>query len=217
MSGRANAALNLLHVGGAFVLQSATGFIIAQWPEARGTYPAEAHQTAMATTLVLQLAALAWFASCQRRLPAPAMARAASRSLAGRRMAGDSDTPYTTAAAAWTQHLDLVRKQAMSWRFAAVGSAMLCLGLTAALSTTINRPAVAVHILEVDRSAHVSADRVRSSVAALIDDPPALELARSAEGPLWRAPDLMRSVFVQPQPIVRPSPRTMASSVKAQR
>ena len=45
MSGRANAALNLLHVGAAFVLQSATGLIIEQWPEARGTYPAEAHQT----------------------------------------------------------------------------------------------------------------------------------------------------------------------------
>ena len=35
MSGRANAALNLLHVGGAFLLQSATGLIIEQWPEAR--------------------------------------------------------------------------------------------------------------------------------------------------------------------------------------
>ena len=65
MSGRANAALNLLHVGGAFVLQSATGLIIEQWPEARGTYPAEAHQVAMAATLALQLAALAWFA-CRR-------------------------------------------------------------------------------------------------------------------------------------------------------
>ena len=49
MSGRANAALNLLHVGAAFVLQSATGLIIEQWPEARGTYPAEAHQLAMGT------------------------------------------------------------------------------------------------------------------------------------------------------------------------
>ena len=33
VSGRANAALNLLHVGGAFVLQSATGLIIEQWPD----------------------------------------------------------------------------------------------------------------------------------------------------------------------------------------
>ena len=35
VSGRANAALNLLHVGGAFVLQSVSGLIIEQWPETR--------------------------------------------------------------------------------------------------------------------------------------------------------------------------------------
>jgi MFS family permease len=39
MSGRANAALNVLHVGGAFVLQSATGLIIELWPTTNGTYP----------------------------------------------------------------------------------------------------------------------------------------------------------------------------------
>ena len=81
MSGRANAALNLLHVGGAFVLQSATGLIIEQWPEARGSYPAEAHQLAMGASIVLQLVAFAWFALPPRRVPVPAMARAASRSL----------------------------------------------------------------------------------------------------------------------------------------
>ena len=153
MSGRANAALNLLHVGGAFVLQSATGLIIEQWPEARGTYPAEAHQLAMAATLVLQLAALAWFASPPRRLPAPAMARAASRSLSvSPRMAGDSDD---------TLHNELRWRGHSMWSssaskpraggFAAAASAMLCIGLAAALSMTISRPAVAVHIFEVDR------------------------------------------------------------------
>ena len=92
MSGRANAALNLLHVGGAFLLQSATGLIIEQWPEAGGTYPAEAHQLAMAAALVLQLVALAWFASPPRRVPAPVMGR--STSLIPPRhqlLAGDSD------------------------------------------------------------------------------------------------------------------------------
>ena len=52
-SGRANAALNLLHVGGAFVLQSASGLIIEQWPAASGHYPAEAHQTAMLLGLLI--------------------------------------------------------------------------------------------------------------------------------------------------------------------
>ena len=58
-SGRANAALNLLHVGGAFVLQAATGSILALWPQAQGSYPPEAHQAALGTMLVLQLAACA--------------------------------------------------------------------------------------------------------------------------------------------------------------
>jgi predicted MFS family arabinose efflux permease len=52
MSGRANAALNLLHVGIAFLLQTTMGLIIAQWPQSDGAYPADAHQTAMAIILV---------------------------------------------------------------------------------------------------------------------------------------------------------------------
>ena len=167
MSGRANAALNLLHVGAAFVLQSATGLIIEQWPEARGTYPAEAHQLAMGASVVLQLVAFAWFALPPRRLPVPAMARAASRSLsAAYARPATATTPYTMAALAWTQHVELARKQAAGWRSAAAASAVLCIGLAAALSMTISRPAVAVHIFEVDRLADVPASDGRSSVAA---------------------------------------------------
>jgi hypothetical protein len=66
-SGRANAALNLLHMGGTFVLQCATGFIIEQWPQTDGRYPVEAHQAALAIGLALQLAALFWFAAPRRR------------------------------------------------------------------------------------------------------------------------------------------------------
>jgi len=218
MSGRANAALNLLHVGGAFLLQSATGLIIEQWPEARGTYPAEAHELAMAATLVLQLAALAWFASSPRRLPAPAMTRAASRSLGvAHSRPATATSPYTRAALAWTQHAELVRNQAAGWRLAAAGSAILCIGLAAALSVTISRPAVAIHIFEVDRWAYVQAGSGRSGVAAQINDPAFLELVRSAEGPPWRASDLMRSAFVQPEPIVRPSEASPASNVRPRR
>jgi MFS family permease len=218
MSGRANAALNLLHVGGAFLLQSATGLIIEQWHEARGTYPAEAHHLAMAASLVLQLAALAWFASSPRRLPAPAMARAASRSLrVAHARPATATEPYTRAALAWTQHAELVRKQASGWRLAAAASAMLCIGLSAALSMTISRPAVAIHIFEVDQSAHIPADRCRSSIAGLIDGSSALDLARSAEGPPWRAPDLVRSAFARPDPIARPTLAAQTSNLKQQR
>jgi MFS family permease len=215
MSARANAALNLLHVGGAFVLQSATGLIIEQWPEALGTYPAEAHQLAMGAAVVLQLVAFAWFALPPRRLPAPAMVRATSRSLSAAH-AWPARPPYT-AALAWTRQAELVRKQVADWRLAAAASAMLCIGLAAALSTTVSRPAVAVHVFEVDRLVDIPANDGRSSVAALIDAPAALELARSALSPQERAPDLMRSALVRPNPILRPSPATLASSARTQR
>src|SRR5215471_13737600 len=57
MSGRANAALNLLHVGTAFILQTATGHGIAQWQQVNGAYPAEAHQAAMIGLLTTEAAA----------------------------------------------------------------------------------------------------------------------------------------------------------------
>jgi predicted MFS family arabinose efflux permease len=47
VSGRANAALNLLHVSAAFVLQSARGIIIAQWPQTNGGYAVAAYEAAM--------------------------------------------------------------------------------------------------------------------------------------------------------------------------
>ena len=92
MSGRANAALNLLHVGAAFVLQSATGLIIEQWPEARGTYPAEAHQLAMGASIVPATGRvrLVRFAATTRAGTSHGASRKSisERSL---RMAGDSD------------------------------------------------------------------------------------------------------------------------------
>ena len=74
VSGRANAALNILHVGCAFVLQSLTGLIIQQWPAQGDRYPADAHQCALSVVVSLQLVALAWFvAASARRRPAPAV------------------------------------------------------------------------------------------------------------------------------------------------
>jgi MFS family permease len=167
MSGRANAALNLLHVGAAFVLQSATDLIVEQWPEARGTYPAEAHQLAMGAAVGLQLAAFAWFALPPRRASQPAMARAASRSLSpARAWPARAPTRYMTAALAWTRQAELARKQAADWRAAAATSAMLCIGLAAAVSMTTSRPAITVHIFEIDRLADIPVDRGRSSVCS---------------------------------------------------
>jgi MFS family permease len=46
-SGRANGALNLLHVTAAFVIQYAIGLGVQQWPAEDGHYPPEAYQAAL--------------------------------------------------------------------------------------------------------------------------------------------------------------------------
>jgi MFS family permease len=61
-AGRANAALNLLHIGGAFAIQTAIGFLVGLWPrDLQGRYPASAYDLAFLMLVVLQLAALLWF------------------------------------------------------------------------------------------------------------------------------------------------------------
>jgi len=61
IAGRANAALNVFHIGGAFVLQEVIGWIINRWPAHGGHYPAIAYQTAFSLIVVMQIAALLWF------------------------------------------------------------------------------------------------------------------------------------------------------------
>jgi hypothetical protein len=60
--GQANAALSTCHIAGAFTLQYGLGFVVAQWPGLGGHYPAIAYRTAFTLVIILQLAALAWFA-----------------------------------------------------------------------------------------------------------------------------------------------------------
>jgi MFS family permease len=61
--GRANAALNVLHVGASFIVQLLVGQVVALWtPVAVGRYPADAYRAALLAIMVAQAAALAWFA-----------------------------------------------------------------------------------------------------------------------------------------------------------
>lgn len=61
LTGRANAALNVFHMGGAFALQCLTGFVIQAWAKDHGHYPEVAYQAAFAINLLLQVIALVWF------------------------------------------------------------------------------------------------------------------------------------------------------------
>jgi MFS family permease len=141
MSGRANAALNLLHIGTAFVLQSAAGFIIACWAESHGGYPAEAHRAAMACTLALEIAALLWFG-----VPPRAPQRVVL--VAGRAIGFDA----TLAAlryqrVVWAQRAGSLPRFATGWDAAAAVSALLFVAVAAVLSAAVSRPALAVYVV----------------------------------------------------------------------
>ena len=60
--GRANAALNVLHIGASFLVQFLIGQIVAQWTSAAGHYPAQAFQAGLLLAVVAQVTALLWFA-----------------------------------------------------------------------------------------------------------------------------------------------------------
>jgi MFS family permease len=62
IAGKANAALNVLHIGSAFAVQTVIGLILDRWPhDAQDHYPAGAYATAFGFIVILQLAALIWF------------------------------------------------------------------------------------------------------------------------------------------------------------
>jgi hypothetical protein len=153
MSGRANAALNLLHIGAAFVLQSAAGFIIACWPASHGGYPAEAHRAAMACTLVLEITALLWFA-----VPPRSPQRVV---LAAGRAIGFADATLTALRyrrAVWAQRAGSLPRFATGWDAAAAASAMLFVAVAAVLSAAVSQPALAVYVVATGGDGQLAGD-----------------------------------------------------------
>jgi MFS family permease len=61
LAGRANAALNVIHIGGAFALQELIGVVIERWPVEGTHHPMIAYQVAFGIDLALQLVAWIWF------------------------------------------------------------------------------------------------------------------------------------------------------------
>jgi MFS family permease len=217
ISGRANAALNLLHLGCAFILQSATGLIISQWPESHGTHPAEAHELAMAATLALQVAALGWFACSPLRLPIPEFARALRHFVTLTRSRPAMRTmPYIRSRLAWAQHTELVRMQTAGWRFAATTSAMLTLALTVAIFITMSRPAVAIHIVEAGPTAEGTPNPHQTSIAGPIGDPVLTQAAVFPTDWSWAPPD-GRGAFLAGTPMFRIWQSPMTTDVSGAR
>lgn len=146
MSGRANGALNLLHLGAAFLLQWATGLIIAQWPNADGAYPPEAHQMGLAIPLAMQLGALAWLAMPRRR-PMPSMLHT-TVAFAGSAGGSHRSSSYPAPTSLGALRDDVAARYMKEWRLAALASASLCVALSLALLSAWGQSGVRIRVVE---------------------------------------------------------------------
>ena len=148
-SGRANGALNLLHVTAAFAIQYAIGLVVQQWPAEDGHYPPEAYQTALGLNLVLQAAAFLWFIRPERKtalrhLPEhPIHVFATSLGLAP-----STALSYARARHAWSLRLARARAQQEAWRSAAFASFAVSVLLAASLASNVLGNSVAAHVIE---------------------------------------------------------------------
>jgi len=66
IAGQANAALNIFHIGGAFVVQYSIGLVVDRWTNHAGHYPSIAYKIALAGVVALQFLALIWFVRPER-------------------------------------------------------------------------------------------------------------------------------------------------------
>jgi type IV secretory pathway TrbF-like protein/predicted MFS family arabinose efflux permease len=151
LAGRANGALNVFHLGWAFVVQYATGLVLEQWPNQDGHHPAIAYQAAFGLNVALQITALAWFELPRFRALASHLAVRFLGTPASCGHTLEPITPYEKAIRAWTEHLVSARLQARNWCLAAVGSTSLCIVLGLALAISAGRAEVTPYVLEVDR------------------------------------------------------------------
>jgi MFS family permease len=165
-SGRANAALNLLHVGGAFLVQCLTGFVVALWPEQSGHHSAIAYQTAFAVNLALQVSALAWFLSTSRASKVPVfLAHAIHRRPAAQTRNLGAAASYERAIDEWMARVAAARHQEAAWRAAAIASGILTLALSGSFAQVVATQRIAaVHVVQL-RDAEAAAAPGRGCVA----------------------------------------------------
>jgi hypothetical protein len=159
--GRANGALGVLDIGGAFILQYATGLMIQQWPGEGGHYPTVAYQTAFAINVVLQVFALGWFVLpyIRERVAASAsdvLGRAAFRFDNHPR----SGSLYDRAAQVWAARIVAARREAMNWRLAALASMSLTALLGLAIAISAGRASVVRYVTEVQSLPEVATPKV---------------------------------------------------------
>ena len=140
-SGRANGALNLLHIGGAFAAQVGIGVVVDLWPNEVGSHPPAAYQTALGINLALQATALAWFLRPeQRALVVRLRAHPIHGVAAVLGITAASAVPYFRARQTWSAHHDHALRQASAWRLAAWSASAGAISIAASLAVVLHEP-----------------------------------------------------------------------------
>jgi MFS family permease len=184
-SGRANGALNLLHVTAAFAIQYAVGLVVQQWPTENGHHPPEAYQTALGLNLVLQAAAFLWFIRPERKSALGYLPAHPIHSFAGGLgLAPAAALSYARARHAWSSRLARADAQQRAWRSAAFASFAVLALLASSLGSTILGTSIAAHVIERAQPSEgrefASVDPQRLEPSVMLDRLPAsLALSRS--------------------------------------
>lgn len=125
-SGRANSALNQLHLSFAFAVQWLIGVVVDQWPSPDDRHPIEAYQVAFGINLAFQALAFAWFVAAGfRAIEAKAEHQIPQRLSPHRAL--PHRCPYRQAHLTWLTDVREARTHAANWRKVALGSMMVCL------------------------------------------------------------------------------------------
>jgi MFS family permease len=146
-SGRANGALNLLHIGSAFAVQVSVGFIVDLWPVEAGHHPPMAYQIALGMNLALQAAAFLWLVRPRRRavfagglsahpIHALAMTLGVSAAVA---------IPYLHARQDWRFRQAIAQRQASAWRSAALVSIVIMAAMISSLLLPASTTSASLH------------------------------------------------------------------------
>lgn len=153
LAGRANGALNVFHLGWAFIVQYMTGVILEQCPGPNGNHPAVAYQVAFGLNVAMQTAAFGWFILPRLQVFAGRMTTRIRRSPACRQI--EQVTRYENAQFVWRGQVRSAQRQASSWRLAALGSAGLCAVLSLSLVISAGRAQVMPYAVEVENLSEI--------------------------------------------------------------
>ena len=160
-SGRANGALNLLHIGSAFIVQLGFGYIVQLWPGEAGRHPPMAYQTALGVNLTLQTMAFLWFVRPTPRVKVPKHLSAHPIHALAATLALPTAAafPYLHARQDWRSRQALVHGQASAWRSAALVSAviMAAIGSSLFIPTSSTKEPTGAQFSAHERSGTVAA------------------------------------------------------------